>query len=239
MNKKILLVDNSKVCLEIEQELLRKLPVTIFYTTDGKRALEQVRKLRPDLVYMGLDLQGLDGVSCCAAIKEDPILSGTKVILMAPPVEKKTTACRVVGCDAIINKPLDRGEFISMTRTMLSVDDRIERIPCRATVTCRQKKAVFYGTLENISPNGLFIGSQYEVKIGTKLIIKFALPFSGAGTIETPARIVWINAEMGRRNMQLPVGFGVEFEDLGEIDAGQIAEFIDRSILWDKMPCEW
>ena len=70
MNKKVLLVDNSKVCLEIEQDLLRRLPVKIFYATDGKQALEQVRKLRPDLVCMEMELPGLDGAACCAAIKE-------------------------------------------------------------------------------------------------------------------------------------------------------------------------
>jgi CheY-like chemotaxis protein len=240
MNKKVLLVDNSKVCLEIEQELLRRLPVKIFYTTDGKQALEQARKLRPDLVCMELDLPGLDGAACCAAIKEDPMLSGTKVVLMAPPVEEKTTACRVVGCDAIIKKPLERREFISVTRTMLAVNDRIEeRIPCRATVSCRLEKAVFCGTLEDVSPRGMFIGSRYEVKVGERLSLRFVLPVSGAGTIETAARVIWTNAERGRRNIQLPVGFGVEFEDLGEIEAGQIAEFIDRSVLWDKMPGEW
>jgi CheY-like chemotaxis protein len=240
MNKKVLLVDTSRVCLEIEQDLLRRLPVKIFNATDGKQALEHARKLRPDLVCMELDLPGLDGAACCAAIKEDPKLSGTKVVLMAPPVEEKRTACRVVGCDAIINKPLDRREFVSVTRTMLAVDYRLEeRIPCRATVTCRMEKAVFCGTLEDICPKGLFIGSRYEVKVGERLSLKFLLPASGAGTIETAARVIWTNSERGRRNDQLPVGFGVEFEDLGGIEAGQIAEFIDRSILWDKMPGEW
>ena len=240
MNKKILLVDNSNVCLEIEQELLRRLPVKIFHAANGMQALELALKLRPDLVCMDLDLPEMDGAACCAAIKEEPSLSGTRVVLMAQQLEQKMAACRVAGCDAIIRKPLDRKEFTSVTRTMLAVNNRLEeRIPCRATVTCRLEKAVFCGTLEDISIKGIFVGSRCEVKIGARLALKFVLPTGGAGTIETAARVIWVNSGRGRRNLQLPVGFGVEFENIGEKEAGQINEFMERSILWDKLPSEW
>jgi CheY-like chemotaxis protein len=240
MNKKILLVDTSKVCLEIEQELLRRLPVKVFYASDGKQALDQALKLRPDLVLMDLDLPEVDGASCCAAIKEDERLVGTRVVLMTQALEQKMTACRIAGCDAIIRKPLDRKEFTTVTRNMLAVNDRLEeRIPCRATVTCRLENTVFCGTLEDVSLKGIFIGSRCDMKIGAKLTVKFALPIVGATSIESIAKVIWLNSGRGKRNLLLPVGFGVEFDNLGVKDTEQIKEFIERSILWDRMPSEW
>lgn len=240
MDKKVLLADNSKVCLEIEQELLRKLPVKIFTAANGPQLLDLARKFHPDLILMDMELPVKDGPACCAAIKEDTALEGTRVVLMSPQIEQKESACRVAGCDAIIKKPIDRRDFISVTRAMLALDDRLEdRIPCRATVTCRRQDAVFCGTIEDIAPRGMFVGSRFDVKIGEIMSLKFFLPVSGAGIIESDARVIWINGGRVRRNPQLPQGFGVVFENLGAEDAGHIGEFIERSILWDKLPSEW
>jgi two-component system, OmpR family, alkaline phosphatase synthesis response regulator PhoP len=240
MNKKVLLADSSKVCLEIEQELLRKLPVKVFTAGKGSEALDSARKLRPDLIYMDLDIPGMDGAACCRAIKEDPSLAMTRVVLMAPAVDQKMELCRSAGCDAFLAKPIDRREFIAVGRSMLALTDRREeRIPCRSIVTCHHEGNVFCGTLEDIALKGIFVGSHYDVKIGDILTLKFVLPVSGADPIETVARVVWINGGRVRRNWQLPAGFGVEFENLDERGAVQISEFIERSILWSQLPSEW
>jgi CheY-like chemotaxis protein len=240
MNKKVLLADHSQVCLEIEQELLRKLPVKVFIAENGRQAVELARKLRPDLIYMGLDLAGMDGAACCRAIKADPALSGIKVVLMAPSIEKEMAVCRAAGCDAVLAKPIDRRAFLASGRTLLTLNDqREERIPCRAIVTCHLAGTRFYGTIEDISPQGMFVGSHYEVKIGEELKLKFILPSGGAENIETAARVIWLNGGRMRRKGQLPVGFGVLFVDLGIEAAGQITEFIERSVLWQQMPGEW
>ena len=240
MNKKVLLAEHSQVCLEIEQELLRKLPVKVFIAENGRLAVELARKLRPDLIYMGLDLAGMDGAASCRAIKADPALAGIKVVLMAPSAEKEMAVCRAAGCDAILAKPIERREFIAIGRSLLALNDqREERIPCRAIVTCRLAGTVFYGTIEDISPLGMFVGCHNAVKIGEELKLKFILPAGGAESIETAARVIWLNSGRMRRKGQLPAGFGVLFADLGLEAARQITEFIERSILWQQMPSEW
>jgi CheY-like chemotaxis protein len=240
MNKKVLLADNSHVCLEIEQELLRKLPVKVFIAENGRQTLELARKLRPDLIYMGLDLSGMDGVACCRSIKEDPALAWIRVVLMAPSLDKDTALCRAAGCDAVLAKNIDRREFIAIGRSLLALNDQWEeRIPCRAIVTCRLAGTLIYGTIEDISPQGMFIGSHYGAKMGEELKLKFILPVGGAESIETMARVVWINSGRMRRKGQLPAGFGVVFVDIGEEESRQIAEFIERSILWQQLPSEW
>jgi CheY-like chemotaxis protein len=240
MNKIVLLADNSNVCLEIEQELLRKLPVKVFIAENGKQAVELAHKLHPDLIYMGLDLSGMDGAVCCRAIKEDPALAGTPVVLMASSVEKEMAGCLAAGCDAVLAKPIDRREFIAIGRSLLALfDQRDERIPCRAIVTCRSAGTVFYGTIEDVSAKGMFVGSHFEVKIGEELKLQFILPAGGAESIETGARVIWINGGKMRRKSQLPAGFGVVFADLGIEEARQITDFLERSILWKQLPSEW
>ncbi len=240
MEKKVLIADSSSVCLEIEHELLRKLPVKVFSAGYGKDALELARKLRPDLICMGLDLGWPDGAECCRAVKADAALAATLVILLASPTERELAACRKAGCDALLAKPIDRREFIAVCKSFLDLNEQQEeRIPCRVTVTCRLEKNVFCGTLEDISRSGMFVGSHCEVRVGERLTLKFLLPVSGASTIETGARVVWINGGRSRRKGDLPVGFGVVFEELDKGASEQIAAFVERSILWEQQPSEW
>jgi len=48
----------------------------------GDRALEVVRSHRPDVVLMDIRMPGRDGVSTTAAITTDPLLRGTRVVVL-------------------------------------------------------------------------------------------------------------------------------------------------------------
>jgi CheY-like chemotaxis protein len=240
MTKKVLLVDNSKVSLEIEKQFLRETPVKVFTSENGVKAIEFARRLRPDLVYIDLAPPGMDGASCCIAIKEDPDLEGTRVVLLSSPGEMEMTSSRVAGCDAFLAKPLDRRQFITVGRSLLARSNGHEqRVPCRATVTCRTAGTIFYGAIEDLDLSGMFVRSHYAVKSGQRLELKFFVPEVGAGMIEAWARACWVNGGRLRRKTQLPAGFGVEFEALDKRAAEQIMEFVERSILWQKLSDAW
>jgi CheY-like chemotaxis protein len=240
MTKKVLLVDNSKVSLEIEQEFLRETPVKVFTSENGNKAIEFARRLRPDLVYIDLAPPRMDGASCCIAIKEDPDLAGTRVILVASPGEMEITASRIAGCDAFLAKPLDRRQFITVGRSLLSRSNKHEqRVPCRPTVACRSEGTIFYGAIEDLDISGMFVRSHFAVKTGQRLALKFFVPEIGAEVIDTWARVCWVNGGRVRRKPQLPAGFGVEFEALEKQATEQIMEFVERSTLWQKLSGAW
>jgi CheY-like chemotaxis protein len=240
MLKKVLLVDNSLVNLEIQKQFLRETPVKVFTSENGTRAVEFARRLRPDLVYIDLAPPGMEGASCCIAIKEDPDLDGTRVVLMASPGETEITASRVAGCDAFLGKPLGRRQFIAVGKSLLARSSGFEqRVPCRATVACRKEGTIFYGAIEDLDISGMFVRSHFAVKTGQRLELKFFVPEVGAGIIDTWAKVCWVNGGRIRRKPQLPAGFGVEFEELDKQSAEQITEFVERSILWQKLSGAW
>jgi DNA-binding NarL/FixJ family response regulator len=49
---------------------------------DGDAALAVIRRERPDVVLMDIRMPGRDGVSATAAITADPVLSGTRIIVL-------------------------------------------------------------------------------------------------------------------------------------------------------------
>lgn len=49
---------------------------------DGRRALELVRAVRPDVVLMDVRMPGLDGIGALREISRDPDLAGTRVVIL-------------------------------------------------------------------------------------------------------------------------------------------------------------
>jgi len=79
----------------------------------GELALQQGRDFGPDVAFIDASLPGIDGYEVTRAIKSDPQLAGTSVILMAsqhrPLDEARATE---VGADDHILKPFDTQEAI-------------------------------------------------------------------------------------------------------------------------------
>ena len=225
---KILIAESSNIVLQIEQRCLRFAGVSIFTATDSEEALSTARKVRPDLIYLSFNLHGAGGISCCRAIKSDPELRGIPVVMVCTAAGEEPGLSRAAGCDAVVAKPVDRREFLE---TGLSLIPRTapsgDRMPCRAIVACSTGADTFYGSIEDISSSGMFVGSSRKVAAGDLLTVKFVLPQSGAVPIETPAQVNWVNGSRQQPNDHLPPGFGVLFLEL-EADANeQIKEYMD------------
>ncbi len=225
---KILLAESSNIVLQIEQRCLRDAGVSVFTAVDSEETLSTARKVRPDLVYLAFSLHGMGGVSCCKALKSDPELRGIPVVMVCTAAGEEPGLSRAAGCDAVVAKPIDRREFLE---TGLSLIPRTppsgERMPCRAIVACSTGSEIFYGSIEDISSSGMFVGSSRKIAAGELLTLKFVLPQSGAVPIETAAQVNWVNGGKQQRNDHLPPGFGVLFQGLEAAAIEQIKDYMN------------
>jgi len=225
---KILIAESSSIVLQIEQRCLRFAEVSIFTATDSEEVLNTARKVRPDLIYLSFNLHGAGGFSCCKALKSDPELREIPVVMVCTAAGEEPELSRAAGCDAVVAKPVDRREFLE---TGLSLIPRTapsgERIPCRAIVACSAVSDTFYGSIEDISSSGMFVGSAREAAAGDLLTVKFVLPQSGAVPIESAAQVNWVNGGKHPRNDHLPPGFGVLFQGLEAEAIEQIKDYMN------------
>jgi len=237
---RILLADSSSFCLDVEKWFLKESPVIIFTAEDGARAINLIRQVRPDLVYLEYALPVMDGVSCCRAIKADPDLAAIPVVMVAATDGAAVEECRDAGCDAVIVKPLNRREFLEVGRSFLGRINRREvRVPCRSSVVCRMEGNIFYGTIEDVSSNGMFVGATCAAREGDIIEMKFLLPGEASEVVTATARVAWVNGGRRRRNRNLPVGFGVVFQGLDTTAAERIQEFIEHTLIRQHPPDEW
>jgi CheY-like chemotaxis protein/Tfp pilus assembly protein PilZ len=225
---KILLVDNAKIFLDIQKDFLRFSPIEVFTAYSGVEALNIAKLERPDMIVMNVNLPQKEGLSCCKAIKSDPVLCSTPVILVSTKSgQDDMESYKSAGCDAVLYKPLQRREFLNKIRTFLpSVERREPRVPCRMPVNVEAGSASFVGMSLDIAMNGLYIVTDCNLDSGSEILLSFTLPMSEDNVTVTRGRIAWRNYFEEDTKNDLPRGFGVEFLEItGE--NGVIARFND------------
>lgn len=119
--KLALVADAALESREEAAALLQKLGCTVLQAANGRAALDIVREARPDLVLVEAMLPMTPGFEVCRAVKGDPVLRGTPVVLTSA-VHRGTVAAdaRVAfGADAFLEKPLRHDEAARTVKALL------------------------------------------------------------------------------------------------------------------------
>ncbi len=87
---------------------------------DGQEALEAVRAFRPDLVLLDVMMPTRNGYEVCRAIREDPALAATKVVLLtAKGRDSDAEKGLALGADAYVTKPFSTRDLVAQVRALL------------------------------------------------------------------------------------------------------------------------
>lgn len=124
MSKRILIVDDENYIRLLLHRTLEELEfegVEIHAAADGLAGLEAARALRPDLLFLDLMMPGLSGFEVCTAVRRDPELAGTHVIILtakgqlpAFPDDAAPHEC--------LTKPFDPDQIVSRAAEVLGID---------------------------------------------------------------------------------------------------------------------
>lgn len=219
MNRpKILLVDDTKLVLELEKSFLKCSNVDVITASNGVEALELIRKDPPDLVFMDVNMPVMDGIACCTLLKADPFLSGIPIVMLTTAgKEEDRERARQAGCDDFLTKPIDRRLFLDMARRYTdAVDRRAVRVPCQFPILFLLGKSVFGAHALDVSEGGVFISTREEIAPQRRISIAFYVPAPVPVLMELKGKVAWVNPPGKRVHTGLPAGFGVEFVDLEE-----------------------
>ena len=111
--RRILLVEDNEINLEIETEILGSLGFHLDTAADGRAALEKVRASAPgdyDLILMDIQMPVMDGWEATRAIRalDSPALAGIPIVALSANVfDSDIQKSLDAGMDAHLGKPVD------------------------------------------------------------------------------------------------------------------------------------
>ncbi len=98
---------------------------------DGEQALEMLKgPVPPTLVLLDLKLPRLSGVDVLTAIRDDPRLGATPVVILTSSDERTDlAACYALGCNAYVRKAVEFTEYTRDLKTTLDFWLTVNRLP--------------------------------------------------------------------------------------------------------------
>jgi CheY-like chemotaxis protein len=112
--KRILIIEDNLLNLELATDLLAANGYMIFSTQTAEEGLRLARELLPDLVLMDFSLPGMDGLTATKNLKADPATRHLAVVgLTANAMKGDEELALAAGCDGYLTKPIDTRTFIA------------------------------------------------------------------------------------------------------------------------------
>lgn len=118
--KRILCVEDNDSNLRLVSRIVEAEKHELITAVDGNIALEIVRRERPDLILLDINIPGIDGLELSRQIKAEPNLAAIPIIATTANVLLgDRERCLQAGCDEYLPKPLDIRELQSVIRGFL------------------------------------------------------------------------------------------------------------------------
>lgn len=113
----ILVIDRDPHIRELEMHFLDQAGYTVAFEQDGNIALEQARKIVPDIIITEILVPKLDGLALCRQLKADPRTRDIAVLVFS--ILAAAGRAREAGADAFLLKPLAEHTLVGTVRQLL------------------------------------------------------------------------------------------------------------------------
>lgn len=123
--------DDTRQMIAVE---LRREGYEVVELSDGREAVEAVRRRCPDLVLLDLSLPGCDGLSAAFRMREVGAMCHVPIVACtAHAAALHRAAALAAGCDEYLTKPLDMGRLKEVVgRLLAGRSDEVRRSDAEA-----------------------------------------------------------------------------------------------------------
>ena len=120
--KKVMIVEDEADVAELARLALQADDVAVTMAFDGLSALDEIPRVRPDLVLLDVMMPTVDGFELCMRLKDDPETEDIIVVLFTAANEPFIIERIVgVGADDYVMKPIDSARLQHRIRTLLGL----------------------------------------------------------------------------------------------------------------------
>jgi CheY-like chemotaxis protein len=113
----ILVVERDPHVRELEAHFLHEAGYAVEFVIDGRSALEQARKLQPDIVITEILVPNLDGLALCRQLKADPQTRSITILVFS--ILAASGRALEAGADAFLTKPLAERRLVGTVKALM------------------------------------------------------------------------------------------------------------------------
>lgn len=118
--RRILLVDDDPLHLDLVQNLLRPLGFTVFTARDGKTCVQLASQCQPDLAMMDLSLPDMSGWVVTQELRANPALSQMKILIVSANAHEYSPAGGPTH-DGFAMKPIELTQLLEQVGALLDL----------------------------------------------------------------------------------------------------------------------
>jgi uncharacterized protein (TIGR02266 family) len=216
----LLVVDEIRWFRELGESFLAR-SGRVISCGSADQALEIARRERPDVVITDLAMPGRDGVELCSAIRRDPLLADTPVVIVMGTRDPADHARAIrAGATDVLAKPLSRLALIESVARLTRFDEPRGRPRVDVAIPIKVAQHDQPGTLRNLSRGGAFLETATALPGRREVELEFQLPDEGR-TVRPTAQVVWTRPTSGGG-----VGQGVRFLSLDRASLHALEQFV-------------
>lgn len=218
----VLIADDLKFFLETEKSYLQRGGFEVLTAMSGEEAVAIAGRRPPNLVLLDLEMPEMDGAAACAAMRKNPALQATPIIIMsATGTKENRERCLKAGCTEFVAKPAKPDELLGIVARILSIKKReARRITVVFNVTGTHASRQVIGQAKDLSEKGLLLEAGSPIAVGSVLELEFYLPGTRA-QVKSKAKVVRASKDAEGTHLA-----GVEFIDLSQEDQAQILDYV-------------
>ena len=122
---KIILIEDSKTLAQILIPALKLKSHEVLWVNDGRRALLEIKKFKPNIILLDLMLPHVSGFEICQAVKSDIALMKIPVIIMSTLTgQEDIERAQNAGADHFISKPYDLKQTLAEILKFIPKEDK-------------------------------------------------------------------------------------------------------------------
>lgn len=115
----VLLVDDSPTTLRALRKILEAWNYRVTTAADGRQALGEMQRFKPDLVISDIDMPEMTGLELVQLMRSDLVLVDVPVILITGSTALHLKAAKQAGINGLLAKPFDEKTLIDQVRYIL------------------------------------------------------------------------------------------------------------------------
>lgn len=118
MAKKILIVDDSETDLSRLEDILSNTHCEIITATNGQEAISKARSEKPDIIFMDIVMDTMDGYEAARDITNDSATKSIPLIFVSNKTQKADRVwAKMQGAKDLVSKPYTDEQILDQLKT--------------------------------------------------------------------------------------------------------------------------